>query len=101
MGIIKKYKGKLLDIGIGCGAIINEYKNSVGYDVNPMAIKELQEKNKWFDPYIYDNKILEDIDIITFFDSFEHIKKPELLLNKITHQIIIICIPIFKRSENS
>lgn len=100
MGIIKKYKGKLLDIGIGCGAIINEYKNSVGYDVNPMAIKELQEKNKWFDPYIYDNKILEDIDIITFFDSFEHIKKPELLLNKITHQIIIICIPIFKNYKH-
>ena len=92
LGLVHEYKN-LLDIGIGCGTLIDNKKWAKGFDVNPEAIKELKRTQRWCDPY-KDN--LKRFDVIAFFDSFEHIEKPELLLEKITTQDVVIVIPIFK-----
>lgn len=87
----------VIDIGIGCGDFINNKKNAKGFDVNPYTIKKLKDENRWCNPYTDD---LSQFDAITFFDSFEHIEKPEILLHRITSQTIIIALPIFKNYED-
>jgi len=96
LDILKQYTN-LLDIGIGSGNLIKNKPNSKGFDVNPEAIKELKTNNMWCNIY-KDN--LDEFDAISFFDSFEHIEFPELILNRITNQHIIIAIPIFKNFED-
>jgi len=93
---VKDYK-RVLDIGVGCGEFINNKPKSKGYDVNPYMIKKLKESKQWFDPY---NKELDKFDAVCFFDSFEHIEKPEILLNKITNQAVVMAIPIFNSFRN-
>jgi len=90
--LISEYD-KILDIGVGCGTLIDNKKDAKGFDVNPEAIKMLKKTKRWCDPYKDD---MWDFDAITFFDSFEHIEKPELLLNRITHEAVVIVIPLFK-----
>jgi len=91
LDIIKPYNS-LLDIGIGCGTIIDNKEGAKGFDVNPATIEKLKLENRWCDPYSED---LSQFDVISFFDSFEHIEKPEILLNKVTTQTLVIAIPIF------
>ena len=59
---------------------------------NPVAIKMLKDTNRWCDPYV-DN--IKRYDCLSCFDSFEHIEEPNLLLEKITTQHIVVTIPIF------
>ncbi len=87
----------VLDIGIGCGTFINNKKWSKGFDVNPVAIKTLKDTERWCDPY---TESFDKFDAVTFFDSFEHIEKPEKLLKNITSQTVIIVIPLFKDLED-
>jgi len=89
--IVKLYD-KLLDIGVGSCDIINNKKYSKGFDVNPIMIQKLRNGNKWCNIY---QDTLDEFDVITFFDSFEHIETPRIILNKITNQTIVISIPIF------
>lgn len=96
LDIIKSYT-HLLDIGVGSGHIIDNKKNSKGFDVNPVMIKKLKAEKRWCNPYKED---LNQFDVITFFDSFEHIEKPEILLNKITTQTLVIAIPIFRNKQH-
>ena len=92
--ITSKYCNSVLDVGIGSGEFIKKYKNKAfGYDINPYAIKILKQKNIYVDPYL-DN--LEGIDGFTMWDVLEHIKNPDILLNKIPKtKIVIVSIPIF------
>lgn len=92
--ITSKYCNSVLDIGIGSGEFIKKYQNKIfGYDVNPYAIKILKQKNIYVDPYL-DN--LDDIDGFTMWDVLEHIKNPDILLNKIPkNKIVIVSIPVF------
>ena len=91
LDIIEPYNS-LLDIGIGCGTIIDNKEGAKGFDVNPATIEKLKLENRWCDPYSED---LSQFDVISFFDSFEHIKRPEILLNRVTTQTLVIAIPIF------
>jgi len=92
--ITSKYCNSVLDIGIGSGEFIKKYKNKAfGYDINPYAVKALKQKDIYVDPYS-DN--LDSIDGFTMWDVLEHIKNPDMLLNKIPkHKIVIVSIPIF------
>ena len=96
LNILKSYKN-LLDIGIGSGHLIDNKKYAKGYDVNPIVIEKLKKENRWCDPY---KESLKHFDVISFFDSFEHIQYPEKILNRITNQTIVIAIPIFNNYEN-
>lgn len=98
--IINQFKGKVLDIGVGACALINAYPNSMGYDVNPIAIQKLKREKRWFDPYNCPLEDLKQFNIISFFDSLEHMEKPEILLNRLTTQNLIIAIPIFKNKDH-
>ena len=45
VNLVNRYtKGRVLDIGIGCGTFIKLRGNCVGYDVNPKAV-ELDRKS--------------------------------------------------------
>jgi len=92
LDFVKDYNN-VLDIGIGSGNFIDNKTNAKGFDVNPCTINKLKSENRWSDPYSDD---LSEFNAITFFDSFEHIEKPEVLLNRITTQTVVIALPIFE-----
>ena len=96
VSIAKKYAkgGKILDIGIGSGEFIDKIKNNIfGFDINPYGIKWLKEKEIYLNPY-YDD--LSEINVITAWDSLEHIVNPCSFLSKIKEtQVIILTIPIY------
>jgi hypothetical protein len=80
---------QVVDIGIGSGHFIESRKVSTfGYDVNPVAIRWLLERDLWWDPYA------RDPDAITCWDSLEHLARPETLVRCVKN-MIFISIPIF------
>lgn len=85
--------GKVLDIGIGCGSFIKEHGNAVGYDVCEKSVEWLKERGIYRDPY-KDN--LDDIEAVTFFDSFEHIDHIEPLVSSLKAKVLILALPIFR-----
>lgn len=90
--LVEKYKwNKLLDIGVGSGVFIRDLENAYGYDINPAAIKYLKSIGKYIDP--------EPVDMMTFWDSLEHIHEPQNLLNNAT-KYVIVSTPIYKDLEH-
>lgn len=62
--------GKVLDVGIGSGEFINKRPNTLGYDVNPRAIRWLKETDRFADNF-------DPFDGFTFWDVIEHIEDAE------------------------
>lgn len=89
---------EVIDIGIGSGFFIKTRGNTYGYDVNPIGIDFLRTKNLYIDVY---KGIPDTIKGITCFDSLEHIKCLEGLLQLIPKgTYFITSIPIFKNKEH-
>lgn len=91
------YRGDVCDIGIGSGTFIRAMKEAEaadphqcvsGFDVNPAGIEWLKKNATFHDPY------LVPVDTATFWDSLEHIPRPDLILEKVS--CAIISIPIFE-----
>ena len=82
---------KLLDIGVGSGAFIRNLENAYGYDINPTAIDYLKSIGKYMEP--------EPVDMMTFWDSLEHIHEPESLLKYAT-KYVAVSTPIYKDLEH-
>lgn len=85
---------RLLDIGAGCGTFVEKAKSigfdAKGFDVNESTVQYLKSKN------LYDDDIGSS-DIVTFWDSLEHIEDPSSVLNKISSSsIVLIAIPVFE-----
>jgi hypothetical protein len=84
---------RLVDIGIGSGTFIEAMTNAgrytLGYDINPIGIEWLNNRNLLFNPYASYPQA------ISCWDSLEHIECPELLLNRV-RQWVFISIPIFR-----
>lgn len=82
----------LCDIGIGCGDFltsIEPYMSSVrGYDVNETALDWLAKRNMYSDPHI------SSFDIMTFWDSLEHIPDFDLMLAN-CRKWLFISMPIY------
>lgn len=96
INLVNKYtKGLVLDIGIGCGTFIKQRRNCLGYDICKKAVRLLKKLKVFYSPYNEDFE-KKGIEAITFFDSLEHIRNPERILNKIKGQFVFISIPIFK-----
>lgn len=100
---VKKWqsKGSILDIGVGSGTFLKAaskyYVNASGYDINPYSILWLNNNNMYFDIYKYDI----NFNTITFWDSLEHIKDPQIILDKIKIGTrIFISLPIFDDINN-
>lgn len=82
------------DIGIGCGQFleaIDRYRPCWGYDVNPVAVQWLQQAGRWLDPYIEARPY-----VLTFWDSFEHIQRPAVLLQACRPRFVFMSLPIFR-----
>lgn len=81
----------ILDVGVGCGAFLLEMKTRRpriwGYDVNPAAVEWLKGNGMFLAP---DGRP----DVMTFWDSFEHIPHPDKVIEHARH-CVIMSIPIF------
>lgn len=86
--VSKYYKGPLVDVGIGCGSFVENRVKTFGYDINEKAVSWLKERNLFVD--IYSKKHYA----MSFWDSFEHIKDIDLVVNNIK-KFIFMSIPIF------
>lgn len=83
----------VLDVGIGNGAFLRQRGKTFGFDIAPRAVGFLKENRLFLDPYGED---LNGIGGITFFDSLEHIERPQALLARIERQFVFVSIPIFR-----
>lgn len=85
----------LLDIGIGCGQFIlhRHPAPTFGYDINTTAIQWLLNRKLWKDPWVV------DVDNVSLWDAFEHLRRPELLLTTV-RKYVFMSIPIFDGPEH-
>lgn len=89
----KYYTGLMVDVGIGCGQFVKSRPMTCGYDVNPFGIQWLKDENLWLDPYKF------SVAAMSFWDSLEHIAKPDLILRKcLTYAFVSM--PIFKHEAH-
>lgn len=87
--VAKHASGDVVDIGIGSGHFIDvRGRGTFGYDVNPVAIQWLLDRGLWWDPYF------RDPDVVTCWDSLEHMSRPEAFVRCVTGAIFV-SIPIF------
>jgi hypothetical protein len=71
----KYYQGWIVDIGIGSGAFVKAHGKAYGYDINPAGVQWLKERDLYIEP----SRMIA----ATFWDSFEHIEKPETVLDEV------------------
>jgi hypothetical protein len=89
--LVEKWIGdsRVVDIGIGAGQFVESRPNTWGYDINPYGIRWLLDRRLWWDPY------QKDPDNATFWDSMEHIERPDKLLERIRSHVFI-SMPIYR-----
>jgi hypothetical protein len=80
------YDGWVVDIGIGSGTFVRAHGKAYGYDINPAGVKWLKEQSLYVEP--------KRIVAATFWDSFEHIEDPAVILNEVT-KWVFMSIPLF------
>lgn len=88
----RHYSGTLIDIGIGGGKFVSERENTYGFDINPLAVEWLEIQGAYWDPY----KL--PCDAASFWDSLEHIHRPDLLLQNV-RKWAFVSVPIFESCE--
>lgn len=87
---------KTVDVGVGSGDFMY-VKNCLGYDVNPLMVKQLTDEGRFVDVYNKEELEQEDIKLLTFFDSFEHIQDPSMILRNMPEGSgVIMSIPIYR-----
>lgn len=84
----------LLDVGIGDGAFLRAIENlawlrAYGCDINPAGIAYLIERGQ-----LATFEAPRSFDVVTFWDSLEHIRDPRPALAAAAH-VAIVSIPIF------
>lgn len=91
--ISRKYSYKrIIDIGIGSGQFVKSV-DGLGYDVCEKAVKWLKAERRYLDFYKLG---AYNADVVTFFDSFEHIDDIETAIRMCMGRTIVMSIPIFK-----
>jgi hypothetical protein len=88
---------EVVDIGIGCGHFITTRNagggKTLGYDINPVGLKWLQDNELLSDPHI------NETEAISLWDVIEHIHDPtELLAN--VNRYVFATIPVFAGPEH-
>lgn len=84
-------KRGIVDIGIGGGRFVSDM-GCRGFDVNQQAIQWLKSQHKWKDPY-------DCVDVITCWDSLEHIPDPSELIGCV-NCMVFVSLPIFTDVEH-
>ncbi len=87
---------KIVDVGVGSGDFMYK-KNCLGFDVNPAMVKQLENEGRYVDIYNKEELEQEKIGLLTFFDSFEHIQDPSMVLRNMPEGSgVVISIPIYR-----
>lgn len=100
LALVSRYlsSGTLIDVGVGSGAFVEARQAAtgaptLGYDINPVAITWLMERQLFRDPQH------ERVDGLTFWDSLEHIHEPyPMLQNAEWH---FVSLPIFAGPDHA
>jgi hypothetical protein len=86
--------GPLVDVGIGSGHFLETRgPETFGYDVNPIGVRWLLDRDLWWDPYA------RDPEAVTCWDVLEHMKRPEHLVACV-RKVLFISIPIFRDEKH-
>jgi SAM-dependent methyltransferase len=94
----EKYCDCVVDVGVGSGEFIKKSKIKVlGYDINPVGVKWLEERGLFTD--IYDEVPVE-VRGFTLWDTLEHIQNPQKLLKCVRPgDFLFVSMPIFSEIE--
>jgi hypothetical protein len=95
--LVRRFHGDgwLVDVGIGSGHFLETRgAGTFGYDVNPIAIRWLLDRDLWWDPYA------RDPEAVTLWDVLEHMKRPENLLSCVK-RLAFVSIPIFENRDHA
>jgi len=88
----------ILDFGAANGAFLRRRGNALGFDICPKAVDTLKSLNAFHDPYAGG---LDRFGGITFFDSLEHVEKPDTILSKVLgNQFVFVSLPIFRSAQH-
>lgn len=96
VGMLERYAARgaaVLDIGVGSGAFLDAaaaagFRPS-GFDINPRAVAMLRDGGR----YAADARAF---DVVTFWDSIEHMEAPDVILKRIQRDaIVLVAIPVF------
>lgn len=84
---------KVLDIGVGSGAFLDAAAaagfNAHGFDINPHAVAMLRGQDRYAES-------AEGFDVVTFWDSLEHIEDPAAVFKRIRRDaVVLVAAPIF------
>lgn len=100
IALVERHVGaaRLCDIGIGSGQFVEERNrvaagSTVGYDVNPRGVSWLLRAGLFHDPW------RDRTDVVTFWDSLEHIHDIGELLDRIG-AAAFVSIPIFRDRDH-
>lgn len=85
-------KAKVLDVGIGNGSFIDAARacgfEAKGLDVNPVALDWLRERDLLAES-------VRGFDVVTFWDSLEHMEAPEKTLRRIDRgALVLVAVPL-------
>jgi hypothetical protein len=96
----RHYEGALVDVGIGSGAFIDlrnrptgSFATTFGYDVNPLAVALLKDRQLFIDPY------QGRVPAISLWDVLEHIPDFPALLARVNGWVFV-SLPIFTSGEH-
>jgi len=86
------------DVGIGCGTFVKSMGDHwYGFDVNPAGVEWLQQSQRYCN--IYDTSRPPTIEVMTFWDSLEHIKDLQSLF-EVLPKHVFVSLPIFSSDED-
>lgn len=90
--MVNNYAGPecpVLDVGIGSGEFIRSRPNTFGYDVNPKAVKWLQQQGLAVAG-------LDGFKVYTFWDVLEHVDVPQIYFKRMERgSLLFTSLPIF------
>lgn len=94
IGLVDRhYRGPLIDVGIGGGRFVEDRPGTYGYDVNPLAVEWLQTAGAYWNPYKC------PCEAASFWDSLEHIHRPDVLLRNVSGWVFG-SMPIYMDAEH-
>lgn len=94
--IMEKLDINICDVGIGSGSFVSKLNTGIlkgnvyGSDINPTAVKFLEERHMLIDP------LDQWVDVLTMWDVLEHMEDPEGYIRDVNAKYVFLSMPIYK-----
>lgn len=90
--LARPFGTRLLDVGVGSGSFLDYWDGpKLGTDVNPLMAEWLKTRGWWTDM-----RPFPDVDVVTCWDSFEHMPNPDEFLDAIPPGVALcLSLPVF------